>query len=65
LAKASFYDSNQNSIGQLQFAQIWRVPPNVITDPIPAHRNYVFWVGIAIVFGSVFLKLLFSKTAKT
>ena len=65
LAKANFYDNNQNSIGELQFAQIWRVPPNVITDPIPAHRNYVFWVGIAIVFGLVFLKLLFSKPDKT
>jgi hypothetical protein len=65
LAKANFYDNNNNSIGELQFAQIWSVPSRVAIDPPIAHRNYVFWVGMAIVLGLVFLKSLFSKPAKT
>jgi len=65
LAKANFYDNNNNSIGELQFAQIWRVPANVIIDPPIAYGKYVFWIGLAIVFGLVFLKSLFSKPTKT
>jgi hypothetical protein len=65
LAEANFVDKNQIPIGKLQFAQIWKTDPKLPLAIIKSSSKTVFWVSISVVFALVFLKLLFSKQAKS
>ncbi len=61
LAEAVFRDTDNNTVGRLQFAQMW---DNPIIEAREAHSNYVFWIVVTGAMGLIFIKFLFSRQTK-
>jgi len=56
LADGKLFDRNKHEAGVLQFGQIWRADPALLSVLSTSTWRIVFWGGIAIVFGAVFVQ---------
>ena len=63
LAEADFLDAQHQTVGKLQFAQIWKANPAIVPERSAASSKFIFWAAIAVVLILVFGKQLLSKPA--
>jgi hypothetical protein len=64
MADGTLYDAEKKQVGKLQFRQIWRADPRLLTDMSSLTWQSVFWGGLAIVLGIIFVSQ-FKKTQTT
>ena len=62
LVEARFLDKSNRDVGRLQFKQVWRVDPKLASL---SFSRVIFWVGLAVVFGLIFIKVLYGKHTNT
>ncbi len=55
MADGTLYDVEKKPVGKLQFGQIWRADPRLLTEMSTLTWRIVFWGGLAIVLGLVFV----------
>jgi hypothetical protein len=64
MADGTLYDAEKKQVGKLQFREIWRADPKLLTDLSSYTWRIVFWGGLAVVLGIVFISQFKSSTAK-
>ena len=64
LAKAAFLDKHTNSVGNLEFAQIWKADPRLPAESRDASSSAIFWSAGSVVLILVFGKLLLRACPK-